>query len=154
MYIDKGVFWTVVVILAIIFIYNIRLSAKRKQILIDLGEAFNNSTQHLIASLWLDEKSMKNKKDKKKRFELVVNAIEQGTTESVAINHSYLDSGDILACCRIFNIGVRNPITKVTPSVFAERNCKKLDEFIREDLGNWLNFDDYENYDKKLGIVD
>lgn len=139
MYIETWVFWLMVVAIIYLLLKDAKTTTKCKQIILDFGNAYNNTTKYLILAAW---RNAKTKADKKRQFELIIKALEKGAEDGVVVNRSYLECTDTLACCTIFRtLKVRDTLTKVRS---PERSCDDFDDVIREDLGRWLGYKDYE----------
>jgi len=139
MYIETWVFWLMVIAIIYLLLKEAKTTTKCKQILTDFGNTYDKTTKCLILAAWHNAKT---KAEKKRQFELIIKALERGAEEGVVVNRSYLESTDLLACCTIFRtIKIRDTLAKVRSH---ERKCDDFDDVIREDLGRWLGYKDYE----------
>lgn len=143
MYIEKWAFWAMIIAIIYLVIKNYSDYRKTRQVASDLVNAYNNMTKYLIGRLWETEKTTKGAQ--KDQFERIVGAVENAIDNSVYPMHSLMDNTDLLACCEIFkSFEMRKKFTKVEVQDNAPLcSDEPIDTLIRNDLGKWLNYNNY-----------
>lgn len=142
MYVEKWVFWGLVILFVWGAIANFRRYARTKKLVEDLARAYDESTARLINYIW--RMNIPGKK-RDELFELLVKALLSGAESSVT-NHSVMDVTDILAMSKMLrDFKMREKLTPVNifdKDTYDDEKSAEICDLIRYDLSRWLGYAD------------